>query len=192
MPSIATRLVRAVSPPTIRTAPRATPSSSARRRTIASFAAPSTGGAATRTRNTPSSPTPSIASRPPRGVSRTTSVHRHGAQGCGWSCERSPKIARPTRMSVAPSSTATSKSSVMPIERPAPSSGHSRRRRARQLGQPPERRPRVLRSIDQPPDGHQTSKLEPGQPRQRRQAPRPSSSARKPSLAGSASTLTCR
>jgi hypothetical protein len=58
------------SPLTIRTAPFGTSSTEARSRTMAVFAAPSTGGALTRQRKIPST-TPSIASRSARGVSLT-------------------------------------------------------------------------------------------------------------------------
>lgn len=65
MPSTATTLVRPVSPRTSRTAPRGTPSTPARNRTSASFAAPSTGGAVSRTRRTsPLGPAISVRAAP--------------------------------------------------------------------------------------------------------------------------------
>jgi len=59
MLSMTTSFWRPAAPATRRTSRRATPSSSAISRSSAWFAAPSTGGAATRTRRTPST-TPSI------------------------------------------------------------------------------------------------------------------------------------
>ena len=74
-PAIFRRFSRAVCPLTKSTARGATPSAFAIRPTSASFASPSLGAARTRTLSTgrPSlvSSMPSIASRPPLGVSRT-------------------------------------------------------------------------------------------------------------------------
>jgi len=66
-PSTTTSFCRPAAPATIRTSRRATPSSSARTRISAWFAAPSIGGAETRTRSAPST-TPSTWSDADRGV----------------------------------------------------------------------------------------------------------------------------
>src|SRR5664279_2729519 len=72
------RLMRAVAPATSATSRGGTPTALASSRTSAAFASPSLGGAATRTlrtaRSSASRSMPSMASRPPLGVSRTASA----------------------------------------------------------------------------------------------------------------------
>src|SRR4051794_35260018 len=102
---------------------------------------------------------------------------------------RSPNRTRPTRTTVAPSSTATSKSSLMPIDSAAPICGVclrnawessrsarnvGRARSGSDAGRPPVIRPRI---------SSPSSAARPG-------ASAASSSAAKPAFAGSASTLT--
>ena len=141
------------------------------------MAAPATAGAATRARSTPST-TPSIRSAPPRGTTRTakrvSGVPTAGVYQRPWG--RSPNSARPTRTIVAPSSTATSKSSVMPIDSSAPRPRAPARSRSPTARAGDEGRPGRLRVGDQPADRHQAVGPEPRQvqepPDRRPRAPR--------------------
>ena len=82
--------------------------------------------------------------RPCRPVARAPSRGRRRVRR--RPCGRSPNSARPTRTIVAPSSTATSKSSVMPIDSSGPSGAASSRAAARDSSRRArERRPRILR-----------------------------------------------
>ena len=108
--------------------------------------------------------------------------------GCGrparppcW-CGRSPNSARPTRTIVAPSSMATSKSSVMPIDSSGPSGRAARSQPLAELAQRRERRPRRLRALDQPADRHQPADLERVERGEALQAPRAGRRAAKPGL----------
>ena len=67
----------------------------------------------------------------------------------------SPKIAVPTRTIVAPSSTATSKSWLMPIDSSRPASSPSRRARSRERAQPPEERAAPLGVVEVGRQHHQ-------------------------------------
>ena len=85
---MATSFCRALPPLTTRTALWGTPSARPRKRASASLAAPSTGGAFSRTTSAPSC-SPSIASREARGLTRTRSVTPEAASsdaksGLAW------------------------------------------------------------------------------------------------------------
>src|SRR5215475_2754045 len=102
-PETLMRLRRVVAPDTTLTSRGAAPSASARSRTSAALAAPSLGAARTRAlrtlRPSASRSIPSMASRPPFGVSRTAIRIPSDAtvQGFAWSAE--PDTGRPERAS---------------------------------------------------------------------------------------------
>jgi hypothetical protein len=110
---------------------------------------------------------------------------RPGPRGCAAAPRRAP---RPTPTSVAPSSIAISKSSLMPIDRAGPSSGHCPRRRSEVA----RRSRNVVRasagSGGQAPDRHQARDSRCGSARTRHGGS--SRLGAKPALAGSRSTLT--
>ena len=114
-------------------------------------------------------------------------ARRDGAWG------RSPNSARPTRTIVAPSSMATSKSSVMPIdsvrtERRASAPGS----RSDSSRKPPNVGRASAGSAVSRPIGHEAVDVEARRARRSRRGPRGRSSGAKPALAGSWSTLTWR
>ena len=93
-----------------------------------------------------------------RHEGQPTADQAAGRHGSWWA--RSPNSARPTRTIVAPSSTASSKSSVIPIESAGPSPGQPTADSLRELAQAAERPSRLGRVARQPPDRHQTADRE--------------------------------